>query len=106
MPRVIFVHPDNSREVHDVRSGDTIMDCALDNRVAGIEAKCHGGANCSTCHCYIEPPWQELLPACTVDEQELLSFVWQRRGSSRLACQLIMREQLDGIYVHIPEKQT
>lgn len=105
MPQVIFIHPDKSREIHQVQSGDTVMDCALDNHVDGIKAQCGGGANCSTCHCYVESPWFERLPPCTEDENELLSYVWQRRRNSRLACQVIMSEQLNGILIHMPEKQ-
>jgi 2Fe-2S ferredoxin len=82
------------------------MDCALDNRVNGIKAQCGGGANCSTCHCYVESPWFERLPACTLLENELLEFVWERKPNSRLACQVIMTDELDGIRVRMPAKQT
>jgi 2Fe-2S ferredoxin len=106
VPQVIFIHPDESREEHTVKSGESIMDCALDNRVDGIKAQCGGGANCSTCHCYVESPWSEQLPACTEDENDLLAFVWQRKPNSRLACQLIISDKLDGILVRLPKKQV
>ncbi|MDK1022660.1 MAG: 2Fe-2S iron-sulfur cluster-binding protein [Gammaproteobacteria bacterium] len=102
MPQVIFIHPDKSRETDAVQSGDTSRNCALDNHVDGIKAQCGGGANCSTCHCQVGSPWFEQLPECTEDENELLPLVWPR---SRLACQVIMREQLNGILIHLPEKQ-
>lgn len=81
------------------------MDCALDNGVAGIEAQCGGACLCSTCHCYVEAPWFGWLPSMIDDEQILLEYLDDCRDNSRLSCQVFMTEALDGIVVHIPERQ-
>ena len=105
MPKVIFIHPDQSRQEHLLKSGQTIMDCALDNNIQGLKAQCGGAAICATCHCYIDSPWLENLPVLSNEEIEMLAFVWQRQPNSRLACQVVMSEELDGISIHLPEKQ-
>lgn len=106
LPEVTFVHPDGTRETHEARSGDSVMDCALDNGVKGIRAQCGGGCTCSTCHCYVESPWFERLPAPISDEEDMLEFAWERRPNSRLSCQVFVDDDLDGIVVHIPEQQA
>lgn len=106
MPRVTFIHPDGTRETHRVRVGDTVMDAALDHHVAGIEARCGGGCACSTCHCYVQPPWDERVAPPVLEELELLEYVHEREATSRLSCQLFLNEALDGIVVRIPTRQT
>jgi 2Fe-2S ferredoxin len=85
--------------------GDTVMDGALDNNIPGILGQCGGGCTCSTCHCYVEPPWQARLPPPHPDELELLAYAVDRRPSSRLSCQLRLTEALDGLVVSLPERQ-
>ena len=102
--KVTFIHPDGSREAQFAPVGDSVMDCGLDNGVAGIAAQCGGGCTCSTCHCYVESPWFEILSAQIEDERELLTYVEDRKDNSRLTCQIFLREELDGIEVRIPPR--
>lgn len=102
--KVIFIHPDGRRETQFAPVGDSVMDCALDNNVTGIAAQCAGGCTCSTCHCYVEPSWFDLLPRQIEDEVELLGYVEERRADSRLTCQIFLTEELDGIEVRIPPR--
>ena len=81
------------------------MDCALDNGVPGIDAQCGGACLCSTCHCYVETSWFGKLPAMIDDERTLLTYLDDWRHNSRLSCQVFVTQALDGIVVHIPEKQ-
>lgn len=104
-PGVHFVLADGRREAHAAAIGDTVLDCALDNGVAGLVGQCGGACNCSTCHCYVEAPWFAGLPAMIDDERALLEYVWERRHNSRLACQIRMTAALDGIVVRMPERQ-
>ena len=106
MPKVTFVHPDGSFETRAAAVGRTLMDCALDNNVPGIKAQCGGACTCSTCHCYVMMPWFAELPKPTGDEIDMLEFVWQRRASSRLSCQIELTHALDGMVVEIPERQS
>lgn len=102
MPTVTFVHPDGRRESHSAPVGDSVMDCALDHHVAGIRGQCGGACNCSTCHCFVEPPWRDRVQPPAADELELLSLVDTRRASSRLGCQIELTDALDGLVVHVP----
>ena len=104
-PEVVFVHANGQREAHPVDVGHTVMDCALDNGVAGIVGQCGGGCTCSTCHCYVEAPWLERLPEIGEDESALLEYVWEPRRNSRLSCQIRMTGALDGIVVRLPLRQ-
>jgi len=106
MTKVIFEHPDGTRETHTALAGETIMDCALDHGVAGIKAQCGGACTCVTCHCYVEESWLERLKVPRPDELEMLDYVWQRRSNSRLACQIVVDNACDGIVVRIPLRQA
>jgi 2Fe-2S ferredoxin len=106
MTKVIFEHPDGTREVHTALAGETIMDCALDHGVVGINAQCGGACTCVTCHCYVEESWFARLKAPRGDELEMLDYVWQRRPNSRLACQIVVDDACDGIVVQIPRRQA
>jgi 2Fe-2S ferredoxin len=77
------------------------MDCAVDNGVPGIAAQCGGGCTCSTCHCYVPAPWFERVGAPVGDERDILEYVPEYRPDSRLSCQIVLTEALDGIVVHI-----
>ena len=102
MPRVTFVQPDGSEESHIAEIGASVMDCAVDNGVAGIKAQCGGGCTCSTCHCYVRQPWFERVGAPVGDERDILEFVPEARSNSRLACQIVLTEALDGMVVDVP----
>ena len=105
MPRVTFVQPDGSRETVEARPGRTVMEAAREHGIRGIVAECGGECSCSTCHCYVDATWVERVPGRSSDESTLIEFAWEPRDSSRLACQLQVTEALDGLVLHVPEKQ-
>ena len=105
MPTLVFVQPDGSREAVQVAAGRTAMEAARDNNVRGILAECGGECSCSTCHCYVDAAWIARLPARNSDEASLIEFAHEPRAASRLACQLLVTEALDGLVLHVPEKQ-
>lgn len=78
------------------------MDCAVDNGVAGIRAQCGGACTCSTCHCYVVAPWFMRVGPPLGDEKDILEYVPERRANSRLSCQIVLTESLDGIVVEVP----
>ena len=100
-----FINSDGTRQTHTAAVGRTIMDCALDNRVAGIRGQCGGAATCGTCHCYVLSAWRELIPPASGDEADLLPLLFGPRADSRLACQITLTDALDGITVALPERQ-
>lgn len=105
MPKVVFVQPDKSRvEVH-VEVGSNVMQGAVDNMIPGIPGDCGGSCSCATCHCYVDPAWVEKTGVPEELESDLLECVLDPNENSRLSCQLIMSEELDGLIVEIPESQ-
>jgi 2Fe-2S ferredoxin len=103
--RVTFVQPCGRRETVEMKAGLTVMQGARDRGIDGIEAQCGGQCSCSTCHCYVDPPWYARLPAPDEAEAGLLDFAWEPRENSRLTCQLRVTAELDGLVLHVPEQQ-
>ena len=102
MPRVVFFHADGTSEEHLAVLGSSVMDCAVDNGVAGIGAQCGGGCTCSTCHGFVDPAWFARIGTAVGDEADILEFVPGRRATSRLTCQIVVHDDLDGIVIHVP----
>ncbi len=102
MPRVVFAHADGCRETHLVAAGATVMDCAVDNGVRGIHAQCGGACTCSTCHGIVDAAWFERVGEAVGDERDILDYVPGRHPHSRLSCQIVMRDELDGVVIHVP----
>jgi 2Fe-2S ferredoxin len=105
MPNVHFIHFDGRRSSVQVVEGENLMRAATDNNVAGIDGDCGGQSACGTCHVYVQSPWAERLNTIRSNENDMLEFTNERRDTSRLACQISMTTELDGIEVHLPEGQ-
>ena len=106
MPDVTYVQPDGSRTTCVLTPGESVMDGALDNGIPGILGQCGGGCTCATCHCYVQAPFFDRLPAPHPDEAEILEYVLGRRAHSRLACQIFPDECLSGMVVEVPARQV
>ena len=106
MPKVVYVQADGERTEVEVPLGDTVMDGALDNGVPGIIGQCGGGCTCSTCHCFVDARWHPQLPDAHPDELDLLAYLPNRSSASRLACQIVISEALDGLVVKLPSEQV
>jgi 2Fe-2S ferredoxin len=107
MPRVTYVHLNGERETLDVADGTSVMQAARAGGIVGIVAECGGSLMCATCHVYVEEGFLELAPPVSEEEDEMLEFTASgRKPNSRLSCQLVMSDALDGIVVHIPEEQA
>lgn len=106
MVRAIF-HPAAGGDAVDidVPEGWTLMEGARQEAVAGIVADCGGGAICGTCHVKVRPDWYHRIPDPEPSEAALLTIVPEVTEHSRLACQIPMEAELDGIEVDIPETQ-
>ena len=90
----------------DVETGLTVMEGARNNNVPGIEADCGGACACSTCHVYVHPDWVEKLPSMDDMEEDMLDFAYEPDlARSRLTCQIKVTDAIDGLVVHMPEKQ-
>ena len=101
---VTFVQPDGRRESYEGILGDHLMDVAVDNGVRGIIGQCGGGCTCCTCHVWVDPQWQERAKGASGDERELLSYALGVNERSRLACQIQLTQELDGLVVEVPSQ--
>ncbi|BCG97837.1 2Fe-2S iron-sulfur cluster-binding protein [Mesorhizobium sp. 131-2-1] len=106
MARITYIEYGGKARTIDVPNGQTVMEGARDNGVVGIEAECGGACACSTCHVYVDPAWIEKLPAKNALEHDMLDFAHDPDPArSRLTCQIRVDHALDGLIVHMPEKQ-
>lgn len=105
MPSVKFISHDGiESEVH-VPSGTTVMHAAVDNGISGILADCGGACSCATCHCYVDEAWVAKVSEADDVESQMLEFVMDPQPNSRLSCQIVVEDELDGLVVRLPEKQ-
>jgi 2Fe-2S ferredoxin len=107
MPRITYIEPDGRPVTLDLKPGQSLMRAAMDAGLEGIEAQCGGNCACATCHCYVQGPWLDKLEPPSDDEKFMLTNVAaEQRPNSRLSCQLIARETLDGLTVQFPDRQS
>ncbi|HEX8627669.1 MAG TPA: 2Fe-2S iron-sulfur cluster-binding protein [Catenuloplanes sp.] len=107
MAKITYVAQGGVATILDVTPGDTVMRAAVNNGVDGIVGQCGGGAMCGTCHVYVDDRGGAPLPAMRDVEDELLYCTASpRRDNSRLSCQLSVTADLDGLIVHLPERQV
>ncbi|CAM1645282.1 2Fe-2S ferredoxin-type iron-sulfur binding domain [Bartonella apihabitans] len=107
MVHILFISEENNQQFAvDSSSGLTLMEAALENNVPGIIAECGGACSCATCHVYIDEKWRSRVGAPNIMEDDMLDFAYDRRENSRLSCQIVLNESLDGLVVYIPERQS
>ncbi len=100
MPKIVFLTPagDEVRVEHD---GGTLMQAAVQNGVAGIDADCGGVCSCATCHVHVDPGWAARVGPPGAAEAALLELEDKANERSRLACQIKLRADLDGLVVNV-----
>jgi len=102
MPKMTFIERDGTRKTVDAPIGLSVLEIAHRNDV-DIEGACEGSLACSTCHVIIESEWYELLKDATEDEEDMLDLAFGLTKTSRLGCQIVMTEELDGLTVRLPQ---
>ena len=106
MPKIIFNTHDNKTHTIEVQNGLTVMEGAVQNDIPGIDADCGGGMACATCHVYVNEDWMQKLPDKDDGEEDMLDMAFEPKKNSRLSCQIIVSDELDGLVVNIPSKQS
>ncbi len=101
MPKMVFVERDGTRREVEAPVGLSVLEIAHRHGV-DIEGACEGSLACSTCHVIVDPEWFELLNTATDDEEDMLDLAFGLTQTSRLGCQIIMSEELDGLTVALP----
>ncbi len=105
MTKITFVAPNGERIETEAENGSTVMETAIMNGVPGIVAECGGACTCATCHVYIAEEWRETVGGPSMMEEDMLDFAFDVKDSSRLSCQIKVRDNLDGLVLHVPTRQ-
>ena len=101
MPKMTFMQRDGTRKDVDAPLGLSVLEIAHKHGV-DIEGACEGSLACSTCHVVVDPSWYGKLSEATEDEEDMLDLAFDLQETSRLGCQIIMTEALDGLVVKLP----
>ena len=105
MARITYIEFDGTEHIVEVPSGMSVMEGAVDNNIPGIEAECGGMCSCATCHVYIDPAWVAATGSSDDMEQGMLDNALDLQETSRLACQIEVSDDLDGLVVRLQEIQ-
>ncbi len=103
MPKMVFIETNGNRKEVDAPLGLSVMEIAHRHAV-DIEGACDGSLACSTCHVIVEAAWAGKLEEASEDEEDMLDLAFGLAETSRLGCQIIMCEELDGLTVKLPQE--
>ncbi len=106
MPKITYIDYEGNSKTIKVDNGLSVMEGAVQNDIPGIDADCGGSMACATCHIYVEENWLNKLPKAEVAEIDMIDMAYEPKKNSRLSCQIIVSEELDGLEVKTPEKQS
>ena len=106
MTKITYITHDNQTHTVEVQNGLTVMEGAVQNDIPGIDADCGGGMACATCHVYVKDEWFDKITPKEDGEEDMLDMAFEPKKNSRLSCQIIISDELDGLTVNIPSKQS
>ena len=106
MPKIIFIDKSGKNKSAEVDAGLSVMEGAIQNDIPGIDADCGGAMACATCHVYVEEKWLDKIPKAEEAEEDMIDMAFDPKKNSRLSCQLIVSDELNGLTVTTPEKQS
>lgn len=106
MPSITFIEFNGSKHTVEAVVGQSLMRAAVSNSIPGIDAECGGACACATCHVYISDSWLPQIGRPVGNEKEMLDFANEVQANSRLACQIAISPDMDGLVVSMPESQS
>ena len=106
MTKIKYIEYNGKPHTIDVANGLSVMEGAIQNDIPGIDADCGGSMACATCHVYVKEEWFDKLPKKDDGEEDMIDMAYDRNKFSRLSCQLIVSDELNGLVVKLPIKQT
>jgi 2Fe-2S ferredoxin len=101
MPKITFVLADGTEKQVDAPNGISLLEVAHKNEIS-LEGACEGSLACSTCHVIVDEAFYSKLPAATDDEEDMLDLAFGLTHTSRLGCQIMMNDSLEGLKVSVP----
>ena len=105
MPKITYIEFNGKTHTIEVANGLSVMEGAVQNNIPGIDADCGGSMACATCHVYVKEEWFDKLIKKEDGEEDMLDMANKPNKFSRLSCQLLVSEKLEGLVVKLPEKQ-
>jgi 2Fe-2S ferredoxin len=106
MANIKYIEHNGKEHIVEVQNGLTVMEGAVQNDIPGIDADCGGSMSCATCHVYVKEDWYDKLTKKEMGEDDMLDQAYEPNSSSRLSCQIMVSDDLDGLSVYMPEKQV
>ncbi len=106
MVKITYIEHSGKNHTIDVQNGLSVMEGAIQNNIPGIDADCGGSMACATCHVYVKEDWFNKLPKKEDGEEDMLDMAFEPKKNSRLSCQIIVSDEIDGLVVHIPKEQV
>ena len=106
MSKITYIDNEGNSKTIEVENGLSVMEGAIQNNIPGIDADCGGSMACATCHVYVEEKWLNKIQKAEEAEEDMIDMAFEPKKNSRLSCQLIVSEELDGLIVTTPSKQT
>ena len=105
MAKITYIEHTNKKHIVEIPNNMSVMEGAVQNNIPGIDADCGGSMACATCHVYVDEKWFNKLEKKDEGEEDMLDMAYQPNKFSRLSCQLIVSNELDGLIVRMPSKQ-
>ena len=105
MPKITYIDSSGNKKTVEVAKGLTVMEGAIQNKIPEIDADCGGGMACATCHVYVKKEWLNKLNKSEDAEQDMIDMVFEPKKNSRLSCQIVVSDEIDGLVVTTPPKQ-
>ena len=106
MAKITYKDLEGNSKTIEVENGLSVMEGAIQNNIPGIDADCGGSMACATCHVYVEEKWLDKLPKAEEGEVDMIDMAFEPKKNSRLSCQLIVSDEIDGLEVTTPAKQS
>ena len=106
MPKITYKDFQGNSKTISVDDGLSVMEGAIQNEIPGIDADCGGAMACATCHVYVKDEWFNKIPKAEDAEIDMIDMAYEPKKNSRLSCQIIISDELDGLEITTPEKQT
>ena len=106
MPKITYIEHNGKSHTVNIPNELTVMEGAIQNNVPGIDADCGGACACATCHVYVDEKWFDKLPQKDNAEEDMLDVAFEPKKYSRLSCQIVVSDELDGLVVKMPSKQA
>jgi len=106
VPKITYIDHTGVSNTIEVENGLSVMEGAIQKNIPGIDADCGGSMACATCHVYVEEKWLNKIPKAEEAEVDMIDMAFEPKKNSRLSCQIIVSDELDGLEVVTPEKQS